>query len=358
MGWKIAGVVVLGLLVLGAGALWVLKRWMEQPLYVPGSVRASRNLTAPLDPPTAARGDGLVDMGAGVRLFTFTDGQGGRVVVIHGGPGIPPRGPWTGLHALADRFAFTYYHQRGCGRSTRPFERLPAGGTYARMQLLHQTLGLPAQLGDIERLRRAWGETRLTLIGHSFGALLASLYAAELPERVRALVLVAPAPLIVMPPAGGDLLDEIRRELPEAERVRYEVFLGRYLDFRRILDSDESAVAALNREFQPFYAQVARKHGFAMAEGAFPEDAGGLVVQALYLSLGRRHDWSAFVGTVQAPTLVLHGERDVQSEQASAAYAAFFPHARFKVIRDAGHFPFEDRPDAFASAVAEFLNAT
>jgi len=357
MGWRMAGTIVLGVLMLGAGAFWLLKRWMDQPLYTPGSVRAAHDLSSPLDPPAAAaHPNGYVEMGAGVQLFTFKDGQGGRVVVLHGGPGIPPSHPWTGLHALADRFAFSYYHQRGCGRSTRPFERLPAGSTYKRMQLLHQTLGLPAQLGDIERLRRAWGETRLTLIGHSFGALLASLYAAEFPARVRALVLVAPAPLIVMPPAGGDLLDEIRRELPEPERVRYQEFLGRYMDFQSVLDGDERSVAALNREFGSFYAQVAQKHGMAMTDsGAALEDIGGFVVPALYLSLGRRHDWSGFLRNVQAPVLVLHGERDLQSEQASRAHAELFPRCRFEVIRGAGHFPFEDQPEAFAAAVAGFL---
>jgi proline iminopeptidase len=360
MGWRITGSVVVGLLMLAAVALWLLKRWMDQALYTPGSVRASRELALPLDPPSAAvHADGFIEMGAGVRLFSFTDGQGRRVVVLHGGPGIPPCRPWRGLRALADRFAFSYYHQRGCGRSARPFEILPAGNTYKRMQLLHQTLGLPAQLADIERLRRAWGETRLTLIGHSFGALLAALYAAEFPGHVKALVLVAPAPLIVMPPAGGDLLNEIRRELPEAERARYQEFLGRYLDFRSIVDSDERTVAALNREFGAFYAQVARQHGMAMADiGATLDDIGGFVVPALYLSLGRRHDWSGFVREVQAPVLVLHGERDLQSEQASQSCAAYFRHARFQVIRGAGHFPFEDQPEAFASAVAEFLEGT
>ena len=59
--------------------------------------------------------------------------------------------------------------------------------------------------------------------------------------------------------------------------------------------------------------------------------------------------------SVQAPALVLHGERDLQSEQASQAYAGLFQRSRFEVIPGAGHFPFEDQPDAFARAVAGFL---
>jgi proline iminopeptidase len=357
MGIKIGVGVVLGLLMLGVVVVWLLKRWMEQPLYVPGSVHAGRDLSSPLDPPTAQQqADGLVDVGGGVRLWSFVDGQGSRVVVVHGGPGIPTPKAWTGLHSLTNRFAFTYYHQRGCGRSTRPFERLPPGNTYHRMRLLHRTLGLPAQIGDIERLRRVWGEERLTLIGHSFGGLIATLYAAEFPERVRALVLVAPAPLVVMPPEDGGLLEEVRRLLPAAEQARYQAFLDRYLDFRHILDSDERSVASLNSEFGEFYARAARLHGIDLPGQAFPEDGGGFVVAALYLSLGQRHDWSAILRDVPAPVLVVHGERDLQSEQASRSYCAHLPHTRFEVIRGAGHFPFEDRPEAFAAVIGGFLD--
>ena len=36
MGWRMAGTIVLGVLMLGAGAFWLLKRRMDQPLYTPG----------------------------------------------------------------------------------------------------------------------------------------------------------------------------------------------------------------------------------------------------------------------------------------------------------------------------------
>ena len=39
----------------------------------------------------------------------------------------------------------------------------------------------------IERIRRILGRDRLTLVGHSFGAFLAAMYAAEFPDRVEAL---------------------------------------------------------------------------------------------------------------------------------------------------------------------------
>ncbi|OGO41196.1 MAG: hypothetical protein A2Z04_05735 [Chloroflexi bacterium RBG_16_57_9] len=60
------------------------------------------------------------------------------------------------------------------------------------------------------------------------------VYAAEFPERVEALVLVAPADVLAMPQEGGGLFEEIRRRLPESMREEYAAYLKRYLDFQNI----------------------------------------------------------------------------------------------------------------------------
>jgi proline iminopeptidase len=223
------------------------------------------------------------------------------------------------------------------------------------MQLLHRTLGLPAQVADIERLRRAFGQEKVVLIGHSFGGFLAALYAAEFPERVRGLVLVCPAPLFVMPPPDGGLYEEIRRLLPEAQRAPYQRFLKRAFDFRAMLDSDEESLAALNRELGPFYAAAAKARGFDLPVPALGENAGGWMVPAIYLGLGKHHDWTQVAAGFEAPVLVLHGEQDLQSETATRSYLGVFPKARFEVVEGAGHFPFEEQPQAFAEIVGSFL---
>ena len=58
---------------------------------------------------------------------------------------------------------------------------------------------------------------------------------------------------------------------------------------------------------------------------------------------------------VTAPVLVLHGDKDLQPESASRAFAAAFPNARVEIVRGAGHFLFDDQPDASAAAVGRFL---
>lgn len=359
---KLKLLLILGptLLVLAALAAFAFRRMMEQPLYRPGLLaQEAQQDTSPESAEPKFAPDGSLTVAPGIQLHTFRrgEGQGPPVIVVHGGPGIAPARSWKGLDAMGARHAFLYYHQRGCGQSTRPFDTVPEGNPFARMKALHQTLGFPAQIGDLEQLRRAIGEEQVILLGHSFGALLATLYAAEYPEHVRGLVLVSPAPLLRMPAPKGepDLIGAVRERLSPAAQLDYDEFLGRYFDFKGNLDRTESEVAALNDAFGAYYAEAAAASGFTLPRD-MSEASGGFVVPALYLGLGRRHDWTGLVTGVTAPVLIVHGALDLQTESASRRFLEEFPNARFAVIDEAGHFPFESQPEAFAAVVEPFLD--
>jgi proline iminopeptidase len=62
---------------------------------------------------------------------------------------------------------------------------------------------MPAATDDIQCSHRTiLGGGKLMLVGHSFGGFLASLYAAEFPQHVKALILIAPADVLVFPQEG------------------------------------------------------------------------------------------------------------------------------------------------------------
>ena len=64
----------------------------------------------------------------------------------------------------------------------------------------------------------------------------------------------------------------------------------------------------------------------------------------------------AALGRVEAPVLVVGGERDAATGVgACTASPACFPTAGTAVLPRAGHFPWVDEPEAFRSAVAAFL---
>ncbi len=345
--WLIVGVIA-ALAVIGGGALWYL---MGQPLYQPGIVRAEKNLRAPLAPPAQTAEAHFWQVEADIRLYHFAEGAGRNVLVIHGGPGYPYVQAWAGLAPLTDRYQFHYYDQRGCGQSSRPIDTFASQNQYGNMSTLDRTLGLGAQIADIERIRQILGEEKLILIGHSFGGFLASLYAAEFPEHVEALVLIAPAETLVMPPPSGGLFEQVRARLPENMKTEYDAYLKRYLNFQNIFGESEASLTALNEAFVPYYS-AAVPEANAVPSG----QAGGWMVQAMYFSMGQRHDYRAALKAMTAPVLVLHGANDLQPEAASRMYAEALPNAQFEVIAGATHFPFEEQPEAFSAAVEKFLS--
>ncbi len=326
------------------------------PLYEPGAVRRGTNLRAPLEPPKQdERAFWRVE--PDVKLFHFSEGAGRTVLVLHGGPAIPSNVPWPGLSSV-EGFAFHYFHQRGCGRSTHPFDAFHGGSFYSNMKELERTLGLGAQVADVERVRRILGVERVVLVGHSFGALIAALYAAEFPEHVSALVLESPADLLVVPSEGG-LFELVKARLPTAERRDFEAYLERYLDFRHLFDKSEAQLTALHLEFGRYYFAALRANGAGGAESPSlapsASEAGGFMPQAVYLSMGRKHDWRSALAGVRAPVLVLHGERDLQPVSASRAFAAAFPNAELRIVAGATHFAHSEKPVAFAEEVRAFL---
>jgi pimeloyl-ACP methyl ester carboxylesterase len=103
---------------------------------------------------------------------------------LHGGPGGAERPLFRYFNgALEERFVVACLDQRGAGRSFDP------GADPAR-------LTIPRHLADlhavVEHLRRSLVHDRVLLIGHSWGGALALLYARDHPDRVGAVIAVAP----------------------------------------------------------------------------------------------------------------------------------------------------------------------
>jgi proline iminopeptidase len=117
-------------------------------------VRAGDNLRAPLAPPEQPQNSPAWRVEEDIDLFHFAEGEGRNVLIVHGGPGAPYAEPWTGLEPLTGTYRFHYYDQRGCGQSTRPINSFASTNYYENMTNLDRTLGLGAQIADIERIRQ------------------------------------------------------------------------------------------------------------------------------------------------------------------------------------------------------------
>jgi proline iminopeptidase len=296
---------------------------------------------AAISAPRSDAGADFVVMPDGVRLFTRTVGRGGEtVVMLHGGPASDMESSLRDLAPLARGRTLLFYDQRGGGRS----------GPVA--DLASVTAG--QHVRDLEDLRRHFGLERLTLFGHSWGAGLAMLYAMEHPDRVQRVVLVAP----LWPrwsPYAGQYQTTLRDRLGRTDYARFQTLADR-------MESTPDPTQFCREFFQLFLrAAGTTADGLRRVHGdpctAEPEVTRTYFVRnrVTIASLGD-YDWRSRAARVDAPTLVVHGTRDVLTEAASREWAATLPNSRLLRIPGAGHLPYADQPQAFYSAVGEFLS--
>jgi pimeloyl-ACP methyl ester carboxylesterase len=66
-------------------------------------------------------------------------------------------------------------------------------------------------------------------------------------------------------------------------------------------------------------------------------------------------DWTADLGQVTHPVLIVHGDRDAIPVAAAEQWRVALPNGQLVVIPGADHFPWLDRPDAFSRILTDFF---
>lgn len=288
--------------------------------------------------PTAR--EGYVDAGGGVRLFYRTVGAGlDTVVVIHGGPGFTMDYFADDLEPLAERHTLIFYDQRGTGRSS----------------LVSDSVALDAQrfAEDIEALRRHFGLERLTMLGHSWGAGVAALYAGRHPERVGRLLIVGGIPL------QSSQLVRAFEDLDAGRDSTTRRRMQEWFEARRADPADTEACRAYYALwFRPFFGDTTAasrsKGDFCAGTPESRRNKMSSVDRFTAASLGD-WDWRLSLRAVAAPTLVIHGTADPLPLEGAREWSATLPNSRLLVLEGIGHFPYLEAPERFFAAVDEFL---
>jgi proline iminopeptidase len=265
----------------------------------------------------------------GVELFTRRMGEGPPAMVLHGGPGAHHDYLLPAFDALAEGRELLYYDQRGGGRS--PVARdVPVGWT--------------EHVADLEGLRIEWRLERLTLVGYSWGGLLALLYALEHPGRVERLALVSPAPTWR---AARDQFEQVfaRRNVDPA-----------FQEARRVLREsglrERDPAAFQQRIFE--LSVAAYFYDPARATELTPFRVTGRTQQEVWQSLGD-YDLRPRLPLLRpVPSLIVHGEEDPIPIHA-AGTAAELIGAEFHPVARCGHVPYVEAFEEFRSTVGSFL---
>jgi proline iminopeptidase len=261
-----------------------------------------------------------------------------KLLVLHGGPGAHHDYLLPQLLELADRYELVFYDQRGGGQSK----------TDDRAPITWQT-----HVQDLDLVIDELGLDPLSLIGYSWGGLLAMLYAIEAAagrarHEPKRLVLIDPAPVNREYRRVFETEFARRQADPAVAKLRAELAASGL----RERDPEAYRQRTFELSVAGYFADSAAAHDLT------PFRVTGRVQQSVWDSLG---DFDLLapgsLDSVRVPTLILHGDRD-PIPIASSEAAAKAMGAKLVAIPGAGHVPYVENPAPLFAAIRDFLSAT
>lgn len=266
----------------------------------------------------------------GVELFARWVGDTGPVVVaLHGGPGASQDYLRPQFDRLATGRTLLYYDQRGGGQTPAP-----------------EGAGLDwrAHVADLEAVVRSHARPPATILGFSWGGLLALLFTLEHPDLVGRLAVIGPAP--TYPEARREYLAEFERRQAAPDVAAAREALSR----SGLRERDPGAF--WKRAFELSVAGYFRDP--SRARHLTPFRVASRAQRAVWDSL-HGADLRTRVGAIRQPVLILHGRHDPVPVHASELLATLLPNAQLVVFEDSGHALYAEETETFVRELDAFL---
>jgi proline iminopeptidase len=259
-----------------------------------------------------------------------------KLLLLHGGPGADHCYMLPQMLHLGEKFDLLLYDQRGGGRSKSD----------ARVPVTWQT-----HVEDLGAVVTEFGLEPLSVVGYSWGAMLALLYTIEqrknphLVPQAR-LALISPAPLTSEYRRQFEAEFVRRQQQPEIEKMRAELARSGL----RERDPDAYRQRAFELGVAGYFADPRN------ARDLTPFRVVGRVQQSVWESLGN-FDLTGDLEGIRIPSIIIHG-RDDPIPLASSVEASRALGTKLVVLDDCGHVPYVEQPQRLFAALDSFLDET
>jgi proline iminopeptidase len=261
----------------------------------------------------------IIVNGARLHAEAFGPSDSTLIIVLHGGPGADYRYLLNCRDLAALGYRVVFYDQRGSGLSQRFSQKSYTSLGIGALNLMYDDLS-----GVIAHYRTS-RKQKVFLIGHSWGGMLATGYAARHPDAVQGLVVCEPGGL-----KWDDVAEYVTKPLSfnlwgEAfsDAAYIDQFLSGKEDQHEVLDYKLTLLASKNEITGDDYT----------APGSFWR--GGAVINTALFKVGQAYhpDFSAGISQFGKPVLFFYSEKNKAYPDSWAHYisGAFSTVDLFKV---------------------------
>jgi len=286
---------------------------------------------------------GYVATDDGTRLFYQKAGNGRQVIIVPGRLFL-----FDDFKQLARGRTLIFYDMRGRGRSDMIADDQKAA-----------KVGIHHDVKDLERIRRHFGASKVSLIGYSYLGLMVVMYAMEHPERVERIVQLGPVPLKFGTRYPDNLVN--RDRLAEigadpAEVAKVERLLAEGYEKTNPKDYCEKEWAVTRFRLVGNPANVDR---LGKSQCDMPNEWPVNLrkhFQHSFVSVQRLDIPKEQVSKVSVPVLTIHGTKDRNAPYgAGREWASLLPDARLLTVAGAAHASWVDAPQLVFQSIDVFL---
>jgi proline iminopeptidase len=269
----------------------------------------------------------------GLTLSYELRGSGPLLVCHPGGPG-GSAAEFEGFAGLDDTFELLLFSPRGSHGSD------PA-----------DDYSLASYVADVEALREHLGVDQLNLLGFSHGGCVAAAYAGAHPAAVRRLLLVD-----TLAVWGDEAEAAMERAIERRSGESWFADAAKAIEEEQAAEfsSAEELIANLQRQI-PLYFH--RWEGNELTGGRLAMDfAHSEPLRQFNTAEFPALDLRPELRKIEAPTLVVVGDEDfICGPVCADAIVREVPDARLVTISESGHFVYVEQPEAFRTALIDFL---
>ena len=299
---------------------------------------------APTDYPVH---EGFIDAN-GVLIYYQTVGRGAPLMIVHGGPGASHDYFLPYLLPLARHNRLIFIDERGSGKSEKLDD--PKGYTVENM------------VEDVEAVRRGLGLGKMSLLGHSYGGVLAQAYALRYQRNLSHLILCSTffstsKMNVVLQRELAEAPADVQKKVHDAERAG---LFGKGKPYEQHRYTADYMVAAWGDAYYPFLYQRRPDPNYdpvaseAMSWDLYREmwgSHGEFIIDGNLKSV----EYAGKLKHLHVPTLVTAGDHDECDPNLAREMHTLIKGSKLVIFPKSGHMTFVDQPTRFIHAIDRFL---